>query len=213
MKLRSTLMQCLWLGASLLCAGGLLVGGRALMLYEGTPGMQATAPETWPPDSPIRRPQDRYLLVMLAHPNCPCTRASLDEMAQLMAQLDGKVAGAVIFSKPESQAADVRSSDLWSAAARIPKVSAYFDHDGSLTRNLGGHVSGQVELYDLRGHLAFSGGITAIRGHAGDNPGVDAVRDLVLHGPSPHVVHTPVFGCSLHNPNSELSKDGLSWKK
>ena len=37
MKLRSTLMQCLWLGASLLCAGGLLVGGRALMLYEGTP--------------------------------------------------------------------------------------------------------------------------------------------------------------------------------
>ena len=213
MNLRKTLIQSLWLGASLLCAGGLLVGGRVLMLYEGTPGLAAIAPETWPADTPIHRARDRYFLVMLAHPNCPCTRASLDELAELMTLLDGKVAGVVIFSKPESQASDVRSSDLWSAASLIPSVSAYFDPDGSLTRKLGGYVSGQVELYDLHGHLAFSGGITASRGHAGDNSGVEAVRHLVLHGPSAQVIHTPVFGCSLHNPNSELLKDDLSWKK
>lgn len=194
----------LW--AALIC-----VGGRKLLNYESAPGIPGAAPSEWPAASRIVRPNDKFTLVMLTHPNCPCTRASIAELEILMARLQGKLVGFMVFSKPEASAAEVESSDLWKRASLIPNVSAIYDRDGAETEHFRGRVSGQTMLYDPAGRLVFSGGITSARGHQGDNAGLDALILRVRDGVQSQGTF-PVFGCSLHNPDAkELSEN--SWKK
>src|SRR5690349_6085353 len=75
-------------------------GTRTLLNYENSPGAPANAPSLWPSNSRIARHESKFTLVMLAHPNCPCTRASLAELEILMAKLQGKLKAFVVFSKP-----------------------------------------------------------------------------------------------------------------
>src|SRR5690349_14866162 len=90
----------LWLRAFLvLWVAGLLLGGRTLWLYSVTPGKAAPAPAQWPKEAPISRQAGRATLVMLAHPHCPCTRASLAELEKLVAHADADVW--VLFLRPE----------------------------------------------------------------------------------------------------------------
>ena len=106
---------------------------------------------------------------------------------------------------------EAQASDLWRKALAIPRVSVRFDDHAKEARLLGGHVSGQTMLYDPNGHLLFTGGITVSRGHEGDNPGSDAVIQEV-RGAIQNIVRTPVFGCSLENPNQE-PRESLPWWK
>ena len=73
------LCAALWL----LAVGG---GIRILSNYESTPGTRGTAPISWPSETPLRRDSTRATLVMALHPRCPCSRASVGELAELMAQ-------------------------------------------------------------------------------------------------------------------------------
>jgi hypothetical protein len=68
-----------WIGAAVL-------GLTLLMDYDSAPGMAAVAPDAWPAQSAIHRDPDGPTLVMLAHPRCDCTRASVGELAELMAR-------------------------------------------------------------------------------------------------------------------------------
>jgi glyoxylase-like metal-dependent hydrolase (beta-lactamase superfamily II) len=148
---------------------------------------------------------------MLAHPNCPCTRASLAELEILTAKLQGRLSAFVLFSRPAATADDVRTSGLWKRAAGIPGVSVQFDEAGLETAQFGGLVSGQTIVYDPQGNLVFSGGITAARGHQGDNNGLDSVV-LAVTGKLNKRAQAPVFGCALGNPSAkEVSEQ--SWKK
>jgi hypothetical protein len=146
---------------------------------------------------------------MLAHPNCPCTRASVAELDILMARLQGKLNGFVVFSKPEASADEVKISGLWKAAARIPDVFVVYDERGTETERFGGQVSGETMLYDRDGRLVFSGGITSGRGHQGDNAGLEAVV-LKVSGGANAQIRVPAFGCSLRNPPAEEKN---SWTK
>jgi glyoxylase-like metal-dependent hydrolase (beta-lactamase superfamily II) len=127
-----------------------------------------------------------------------------------MAQLRGKVISYVIFSKPDASGGDVKESELWHAAARIPGVTPIFDPQSIETERFGGHVSGQTILYDPKGNLVFSGGITSARGHEGDNDGADAILRGVT-GQKGSLASTPVFGCSLHNPGASPRNEDPSW--
>jgi hypothetical protein len=209
---KTLLGRVVFTGGYLLWAGFVLFGARMLLNYENTSGTPADAPSQWPSHSRIARPNSRFTLVMLAHPNCPCTRASLAELNILMAKLHGKLAAFVIFSKPEAGAKEVKGSDLWKEAATIPDVRAVYDDRGGETQNFGGQVSGQTLLYNPKGRLVFSGGITSARGHQGDNAGVDAVISNV-NGEARVPGHTPAFGCALHNPGTAELREGSLWKK
>lgn len=190
----------------------ILLGTRTLLNYEGTPGTPGTPPSQWPAKSHIVRPNNKFTLVILAHPNCPCTRASLAELEIVMAHTQGNLAAFILFSKPTASAAEVRESDLWRKAAIIPGVSVLYDNGGAEAEQFGGQVSGQTMLYDLEGRLVFSGGITSGRGHQGDNEGADAVVGRV-YGSAGVPAHTPVFGCALHDPSAKTLTEDLSWKK
>lgn len=135
---------------------------------------------------------------MLAHPHCPCTQASVGELAQIMARLQGKVAAYVLFVKPKEAGRDWEDTDLRRSAEAIPGVKVVFDPDGVEARRFGAETSGHTQLFSTDGRLLFSGGITASRGHAGDNAGESAIVALV-NNQTPARTQTLVFGCALAN--------------
>jgi hypothetical protein len=172
------------------------IGIRHLWGYESTPGVAASAPDRWPADSRIKHAADRATLVMLAHPQCPCTRASIGELARLMTQAQGRVTAYVLFVKPPGFSDGWEQTDLWASAAAIPGVRVVVDDEGVEAGRFGAATSGQTVLYDATGELIFSGGITSARGHAGDNAGRTAVVSLLTADESEQK-ETPVFGCPL----------------
>ncbi len=182
-----------------------------LFTYENTAGTPGTSAAYWPSDSELVRPPGRFALVIFAHPDCPCTRASLAELELIMTQLQGKIIAFIQFRKPGASQAEVQESPLWKRAAAIPGVSVGFDRDGHGVQSFGAEVSGQTLLYNRDGQLVFSGGITAARGHEGDNSGVDAIILRVEDKYAPF--HAPVFGCSLRDPDSGILNKDTSWKK
>lgn len=148
---------------------------------------------------------DQYTLIMLAHPKCPCTRASVEELSKLMAYGRGRLRAYLLFAKPNGYPDDWSKTDLWMTAASIPGVTVLFDDDGIEADRFGTSTSGQVILYDQTGKLQFRGGITQSRGHSGDNAGRSAVEALVS-GRVPERDQTPVFGCPLFDPDSECRR-------
>jgi hypothetical protein len=170
--------------------------------YENAAGAAGQAPAHWPANSRLEHAADRTTLVMLAHPHCPCTRASIGELALLMAKSQGRVTAYVLFLKPTGSADDWEMTDLWQSAASIPGVSVFADADGVEAKNFQAATSGQTVLYDAGGNLLFSGGITASRGHSGDNAGRSAIVSLLSGGES-ELTKTSVYGCPLFDLNSE----------
>lgn len=172
-------------------------GMRVLFQYENKPGPVGALPQTWPA-AQIERATDRPTLVMLAHPRCPCTAASVGELAQIMARLQGRVAAYVLFVQPKRAGRDWDNTDLRRSAEAIPGVKVVLDPDGVEARRFGAETSGHTELFGTDGRLLFSGGITASRGHGGDNAGESAIVALV-NNQEPVRRQTLVFGCSLAN--------------
>jgi hypothetical protein len=174
----------------------LVFGIRTLWQYADTPGRVATPPVVWPADALARPAPGRATLVIFAHPQCPCSRATIGELAWVMARSRDKVDVSVWFYAPAQQTGSWPKTELWQSAAAIPGVRVFEDKDGNEARRFGASTSGQALLYDSGGRLVFNGGITALRGHSGDNDGRNAIVSLV-HGETPIRHATPVFGCSL----------------
>ena len=171
-------------------------GIHVLLRYADTPGRLASPPAEWPRDATARWESGRVNLVLFLHPQCPCSRATIGELAQIMARARGKVSAEVWFYAPETESQDWVRSQTWRQAAMIPGVHAREDRNGKEARTFGAATSGQVLAYDSLRQLRFNGGITAARGHAGANDGEDAIESLVLTGYS-GTNKTAVFGCSL----------------
>jgi len=189
----------------LIAAGWVAVVGAGmsvLLRYENSPGAAGDPSARWPAGSGIRRADNRATLVMLAHPHCPCTRASIGELDTIMARAQGRVAAQVLFYRPADAPRDWEKSDLWDKAAAIPDVSVAWDNQGLEARRFHAATSGQVVLYDARGRLLFSGGITEARGHSGDNIGRDAIIAALTMGAAGGA-KTFVFGCSLLDARPE----------
>jgi hypothetical protein len=178
------------------------LGARSLLRYETTQGQAAVTSARWPEGVWLPLARDRQTLLVFLHPHCPCSRASVEELAQLLAQTQDHLAVQVVFFVPEGRVSDVTGSALWKSVAALPGVALICDVDGALARQFDAHTSGQVYQFDPDGQLLFSGGVTASRGHIGDNGGLNAIVELahqpglVLRGPA----HSPVFGCEISCP-------------
>ncbi|HKP93341.1 MAG TPA: hypothetical protein VJS88_05550, partial [Chthoniobacterales bacterium] len=179
----------------------LALGARVLFRYETTPGRVGMVSSSWPVESIVPRPAGKPSLLMLAHPHCPCTRASIAELAEIMAHGVGKVNAYVLFVKPAGSDADWDDTDLRRSAAAIPGVTVITDEQGMEAARFGGKTSGHTLIFDATGKLLFSGGITASRGHIGNNAGKTAVLAAVKQQPLART-QTPVFGCALEKRNS-----------
>jgi hypothetical protein len=163
------------------------VGVREIYAYSTEPGRQATAPETWPDASQLRAPDGRPAIVMFVHPECPCTRASLAELAQVAAHVGDRASITVVAEGPGLG---------WEAAARIPGAVRVLDPLRTEASRFGARTSGHVVVYDRFGVHRYGGGITGSRGHAGDNVGRRIVESIVDGAPARELAHA-VFGCAL----------------
>jgi hypothetical protein len=187
--LRTTVFFAGWVVA-------LVLSGRVLLSYESAPGQVGSIPGAWPRTSQIPPPTDRAVLIMLAHPRCPCTRASMAELKKIITHVQGKLAAYVLFLKPTGSGPDWDDTSLWRTAEGIPGVKVISDIDGAEAQRFGAKTSGHTLLFAQDGRLLFSGGITELRGHEGDNVGEDAIISIVNKNVGGRD-RTSVFGCSL----------------
>lgn len=171
-------------------------GNYVLLEYSFTPGTPADTISEWPDGSQLHLSEQLPTLVMIAHPHCSCTRASISELARLMSRLHGRVSTRVVFIKPAALGDDWERTDLWESAVLIPGVDVIADVDGSEAELFGAKTSGQTFLYATDGRLLFAGGITATRGHEGDSIGKQRIIALVREGETDRTVSS-VFGCPL----------------
>lgn len=171
------------------------IGLLRMWNFDKQPGHVAATPVSWPVESSIARSQ-KDTLIVLVHPHCPCSRATIGELGLLMAHCQNRLNTYVLFYRPSRTGPDWTKTDLWRSAAAIPGVQVVSDVDGREARRFGARTSGQVMLYSATGNLLFSGGITIARGHSGDNAGRMAIVSFVNTGEAP-LAHTPVYGCSL----------------
>ncbi|HEX4386107.1 MAG TPA: RedB protein, partial [Myxococcales bacterium] len=158
--------------------------------YKTTPGAQLDAPRLWPVASSVKLTPGRSSLLLFLHPQCDCSRASLEELKVILNGAPNASASIVV----EQLDGVPLQGGTWQE--NIPGATVFIDKDGVEAKRFGARTSGQVDLYDAGGRLQFSGGITASRGHAGDNTGRQAVQDLLAGKPARWDSHA-VFGCAL----------------
>jgi hypothetical protein len=179
---------------------GVGAGMSVLWGYANSPGRAGKALHRWPPE--IDRAPGRASLVFFVHPHCPCSRASVRELALITARCQGGLDARVLFVEPAGLSREWTRTDLWYEASAIPGVEVITDHGGASARRFGVETSGHGLLYGAGGDLLFSGGITAARGHSGDNRGRSTIISLLTDQTATALgragpVQTFVFGCPL----------------
>jgi hypothetical protein len=168
-----------------------------MVRYQMTPGAQASElPSRWPANVSFTPNDHGWTLVMMLHPQCPCSRASIHELSELISRSAGNITAHILFVQPPGAPAGWCDGALWSAAKQLPGVSVAVDANARDATIFGATTSGEVLLYDSAGMLRFGGGITDGRGHEGDNAGYLAILSLI-RGEQANVASAPVYGCSL----------------
>lgn len=186
----------LWILAFSLWAVAVAYGLRQVLNFEKTPGVTLQAPAHWPARAAVARASTGATLVLFVHPQCPCTKATLGELAILMTHCHEKLSAYLFFLDPNGFPENWSQGSLWKQAQEIPGVRLFQDKDGEMAHLFRATTSGQSYLYGQDGRLLFEGGITDSRGHSGDNPGRSAITSIILEGHS-KIEKTSVFGCAL----------------
>ncbi len=196
----------LWIALAL-WGMAVLAGTLALMSYSGTPGPSGIAQEHWPTDSGLTLAAEGISIVMFAHPKCPCTRSSIEELSRLFAHVDpGSASLQIVFRVPPGRNLDWAKSGLWRKAQEIPGARIVFDFDGAETRRFGAKTSGYLCAYDAAGQLRFRGGITPARNHEGASAGGYALSSLLTEDIGQEMVSTNVFGCPLFSDDEDCEE-------
>jgi hypothetical protein len=191
MRLR-TLLFFAW---CLAVAAGFVVLGE----HASETGAAGPTPSTWPADAAFAPPGEQGTLLLVAHPQCPCTQATLVELAAALRGLDAPPRiDVLLMAGRDGLPIDLRA-DLDARIDALPDAQVQLDPGGRDARRFGSLTSGHVLLYAPDGSLRFSGGITGARGHAGANEARFALaRSLrALDLPITHPDTPPVYGCPL----------------
>ena len=198
---------------SILWGLGVWTGLRSMWAYENAPGRVGEPPARLAALPEREGPSGKPVLVLIAHPRCPCTRASIEELAQIVAACHGPLQVRVLFFRPAGAPDGWARTELWRRAAAIPGVEVLADAGGRAARRFGAETSGHAVLYGADGDRLFSGGITPARGHAGESAGRRAILSLLAGGTAGQET-APVYGCSLRDPVSEeAAKEAGVWKR
>ena len=186
------LATAIWIG----CAVAGLMG---LTNYSSAPGIAAVQPRSTSTIAELPRRSSQPALMMFVHPHCPCSSASINELARVAAKSRDRIDLTVLFVVPPDCPPDWHHSALWVSANSIPGLRVVADHEGKLASQFGVMTSGHCLVYDAQDKLAFSGGITAGRGHEGDSPGQAIIAEIVSRKTDARFRQCSTFGCPLHS--------------
>lgn len=181
------------------CAVCLVLVGTGLVVvsgFETSDEADLRQCTDWPREAPLSLDRSRTTLLMFAHPRCPCTRASLEELKAVLARFPAKVSAQIYFLSPSRKPGEWTLTDSWREATKIPGLTIRYDTDGYLAGLFRAENSGEVLLYSPHGKLLFRGGITRGRAETGMNSS-EAALVSAIEGASAALVPTPVYGCAL----------------
>ena len=173
-----------------------LVGFGRLTLYSNTPGQATASPVAWPLQSVIPAPSGKPLMIIALHPQCPCSRATVEELNRILVSCRGKVDVHALLIRPMGSEPGFTFGPLRESLRQLPGVHIHEDPSGQEADRFGAKTSGAVFVYSPSAELLYSGGITASRGHEGDSVGKTAVFNAILEGRKSPATQ-PVFGCEL----------------
>lgn len=174
----------------------LLAGFVAIHRGASIPGEALAAPAHWPASTTLPLDEARPTLLLFAHPNCPCTRATVRQLASVERVRLGSVRAIVVLSGPAVD--DDANASLAAAAAPLLRAEVVLDPSGEEARRFGASTSGHVALFSTRARTLFSGGVTPGRGHEGRCESLDSLNRALRDGaPAPDAY--PVFGCPIFN--------------
>ncbi len=177
------------------------VGLTTLWRYQRAPGVAAAAPTTWPTGSRFARPSlTRPTVLMFIHPGCPCSRASLTELAKVVANTAPAPAVSIVFMGSDDALAEWVEGASWKQAERIPGAQLLVDMDGSEAARFGAVTSGQTLAYGADGRLLFAGGVTIARGEVGPSRGAALLKAALDLSAGALATRANVFGCPLVRP-------------
>src|ERR1041385_2736332 len=97
--LGKTAVAAAWLAAA-------AAGAWGLHPYESAVGLAGVVPQQWPGTTKIPLDRDRLTLVMFAHPKCPCTRTSIEELNRLLTRCHQDVAARALFFQTSNSPPD-----------------------------------------------------------------------------------------------------------
>lgn len=185
------------LAGALWCAA--LVSGFAIVHAQmAAAGESHPAPTTWPDDTSLALDANAPTILVFAHPRCPCTRATIRQLATIPPEARPCVT--LVLSGPALRTYE--NQPLATLADEVLSAHIALDPSGADARRFGAHTSGHIVAYSPSGQLLFSGGVTPGRGHEGPT---DALTTLTLalrdHTPSPRTAS--VFGCPIFNADTD----------
>lgn len=191
MSRRTALTVVLWVGLA-------LAGVLRLATFDTAAGAHGPLTAQWPQGSALRLdPLAGPTLLLFLHGKCPCSQASLSELAELLARSRGALRVHVFVYRPAAPAARWTETALWKQASALPGIELHWDDDGREARRFEALTSGEVLLWSAAGRLLFRGGITPSRGHIGDNEGRSTILSLIQRE-SAAPRSTSVYGCPIH---------------
>jgi hypothetical protein len=174
-----------------------LLGAAGMVRYQMQPGVATqVVANRWPSPPGISLDPNLLTLVMVLHPQCPCSQATLHELTQVIGKYNNRIAINILFVQPPNAPANWVEGGLYDSVRQLSNVNVVVDKDGKAASALGATTSGQVIIFEPGGRVLFDGGITDGRGHEGDNPGLDTVFEVIRSGAT-SIRTAPVFGCSL----------------
>jgi len=167
----------------------------AIAVYAKIPGRQA------PPASQVGEHlptsvDGAWRIVMAIHPRCPCSKASIANLQQLLQRDEKELAVDLYVYRPAASTREWSDTALVRQSQQLPSLTLHDDIDGSAAREYGIETSGGIVLYSPEGVAVFYGGITPSRGHTGANEGLKAIEDAISGKPVALDSH-PVYGCPL----------------
>jgi hypothetical protein len=174
-------------------------GVKFLVDYAAAPGAAGSVPIRWPAQAELALSSKPATLVVAIHPRCPCSDATVAQLARALAGRERETETIVLVYEPSSADPTWAATRLVEACRRLPGTRVVEDLGGRTAAAFGMLTSGHTTVYGTDGTLRFSGGITPARGHEGDNAGGAALRELIA-GRRPGVTGTPVYGCALQTP-------------
>lgn len=186
----------------------LVVGLKILWNYQTAPGVQQKKTTRIHSTSLIQLASQQPTLIMFAHPQCPCSKASIIELQGVAQKLRGQVNIKIYFIQPASKDRGWLESSSWALAKTIPDAQVLADPRGTMAKMFSARVSGETLLYSKEGELLFEGGITPSRGHVGENHGTRSIIEAVQTGLA-SIKRTQIYGCNLFTQEEEGK---LAWK-
>lgn len=183
-------------------------GGLALLMrYDSRAAQRGPIVLTWPTDTRLAFEPGRPNLLVFAHPRCPCTRATLENLAWEATRWPVQPRARVLLLVPEGAdltcASAFADTGLARRAEELPGFEIGFDLGGREAARFGARTSGEVLLFGPTGKLSFAGGLTPSRAHQGPCLGTLALRAALLD-PLAEPRFSSVFGCALS------AEDGVS---